>query len=134
MSSNEHILQKQFIELLHLHNILVISTDIMDGLKFCGNEKNRFSFISHHKQMGYVKGQPDLIVIIKDAVVFVEMKFDNGRQTKEQKQFEKRVKELVHNYIVLHSWRECEEFVKAITEPSDLEQLYYSIKKLAEMK
>ena len=71
-----------------------------------------------------------MLIVLKGVIVFVEMKTDKDKQSKAQKEFEKKVKELEHNYIVLHNFTKCIEFVKAVKIVSDLEKLKLAIKKL----
>lgn len=123
----EHDLQVWFCKLLEQNNIFFFAVPN-------GNLRKK-SVARMLKAEGVRAGTADIVVVVKDAVIFVEMKAGKqGKQQPSQKEFEKKVKSLGHNYIVLRSWRECEEFVKAITQPSSLEQLYCTIKKLAEMK
>lgn len=114
----EHELQKSIIQYCRLQNVLVFQTDIMDGLKFFSqNDPRRFNFISHHKAMGYIKGQPDLVVCLKDKVLFVELKTAKGKQSKEQKEFQTKCKELNLDYYVV---RNIEEMQKIINDNKTL--------------
>ena len=112
----EHNLQKTIVAYLRRCNIFCFEADVMDGLKFCKNQQTRLAFINHHKAMGYVKGQPDLILIIPSGnVVFVELKNGKkGRHTKEQKQFKDLVKCFGLDYLLWRSFDECVEYVKKI--------------------
>lgn len=112
----EHALQKTIVAYLRRCNIFCFETDVMDGLKFCKNQQTRMAFINHHKAMGFVKGQPDLILITPSGkVVFVELKDGkNGRHTKEQKQFKGLVEWFGLDYLLWRSFDECVDYVKKI--------------------
>lgn len=63
------------------------------------------------KATGLVSGVSDLIIVQPNRVLFVELKLENGRQSKTQIAFEKTVKNLGHQYYVVRS---LEEFKKII--------------------
>lgn len=103
----EHELQYQITKILRRVGVLFFETDIMSGLQFFKiSDKRRFVFINHHKSMGYVKGQPDFVVLLSGKVVFVELKTETGRQSPEQKDFQEKVKKLGLKYEI---WRNCED-------------------------
>lgn len=115
MVSTEHDLQKSIVELLRRFGFFVFETDVMDGLKFCSTNNMRMAFINHHKKMGYVKGQSDLVVLKNGRVWFVELKRGkDGRQSKEQKEFEKVVKDNLFEYIIFRNYVDAYDFCKKI--------------------
>lgn len=65
------------------------------------------------KAVGVVSGVSDLILILCGRVVFIEMKTETGTQSTSQKEFQSKVKELGHKYVVIRSF---EEFKKLIYE------------------
>lgn len=46
--------------------------------------------------------------------VFIEIKTDKGRQSKQQKIFEKRVKELGFEYVIMKSLEDAERFIEEV--------------------
>ena len=50
-----------------------------------------------------MRGLSDIVCLIPNKAVFIEVKQPSMRQTSEQKEFEKRVKELDHLYLLCHS-------------------------------
>ena len=71
------------------------------------------------KAEGVRAGVADIVVLTKDAVIFVEMKAGKqGKQQSSQKEFEKKVKSLGYNYVILRNQKECFEFVLAISDDS----------------
>ena len=108
----EHLLQQQIIQYLHMFNIFVFETDVMDGLKFLNTEKQRLAFINYHKQLGYVKGQPDLVAVMNNKVVFIELKTEKGRQSKEQKAVEQEIKNRGVDYIVVRSLEDLQSYIR----------------------
>lgn len=113
-SIKEHSLQKIICKLLDCYKVFHIQTDVMDGLKFCVSQKSRMAFINHHKAMGYQKGQSDLVLILPNRVVFVEIKNGKiGRQSEDQRRFQKKVEELGHEYLVWRTIQDCEMFLQA---------------------
>lgn len=104
----EHEIQYQIIQYLRIKNILVFESDVMSGLQFFNHQDNRrFAFINHHKKMGYVKGQSDLIIVTKKEIIFAEIKSATGKQSPEQKQFQKTIEALGYKYIIFRSLNDC---------------------------
>ncbi len=108
----EHLFQQQIIQYLHMLNIFVFETDVMDGLKFLNAEKQRLAFIQYHKNMGYVKGQPDLVAVMNNKVVFIELKTQKGKQNKEQKEVEQEIKNRGVDYVVIRSLEDLQNYLK----------------------
>jgi len=114
MEPKEHASQKTVVALLRLSGAIVIDADVMDGLKFFGDDdQRRYQFIRHHKEMGYTKGQPDIVFIRAGRVFFVEMKTATGRQSPEQKEFERQIEESGQTYLVWRSINDCEKWIDA---------------------
>lgn len=62
-----------------------------------------------------LKGMPDFIVFLKHRItIFVELKTETGKQTPEQVEYEKRIKEMGFPYFLCRSF---DEFVEAVTIP-----------------
>ena len=117
MKHEEHKLQKWFCELLYYKLILqkkgfffAIPNGEIRG-------KDRLQSIITGKRLkdeGVKAGVADLCILLKNQTIFVEMKTETGKQSLLQKEFEKIVKSYGHQYYVLHSIKECEEFLKNV--------------------
>lgn len=69
------------------------------------------------RALGVCKGPSDLVLILCGKVVFIEMKLDSGTQSEEQKDFEEKVKEREHQYVIIRSFEAFKKFVlKKLTE------------------
>jgi len=102
--TSEHDIQKQIVKFLRLMNILVFELDCMSGLQFFSHQDyRRYTFVSHHKAMGYEKGQPDLLMVLPERVIFLEVKKAGAYQGKEQKVIQKKIEELKREYYVVRS-------------------------------
>ena len=68
------------------------------------------------KREGALAGASDLMVIVENAVLFIEMKRPKGRQQETQKAFQEAVERLGHTYAICHSLQEfqltIERFIK----------------------
>lgn len=69
-------------------------------------EGNRF------KAMGVVKGVADFILILKNEVLFIELKTETGQQSADQKEFQYIVNSLGHQYYIIRSLEEFKELIK----------------------
>lgn len=98
---------------MRLAGCLIIGSDVMDGLKFFTDaDRRRYVFINHHKEMGYTKGQPDFIFVYRNRVFFAEMKTATGRQSPEQKEFQRQLEAAGQTYLVWRSVQDCVDFIK----------------------
>ena len=112
----EHNLQKFIVSYLRKNNIFVFETDVMDGLKFLSRQSDRLVFINHHKSMGYINGQSDLVILEKGTCLFVEVKTAKGRQQESQKIFEEKVKSHGMRYVIWRDVEDAVEYVKNLKE------------------
>ena len=106
----EHTIQAHVCRYLRLRGCQVIDADVMAGLVYLPiNHPSRFAFVNAHKQMGYTKGQPDLIVLTPNGrTLLVEMKAGKkGVQSKEQKYFEGWCDKHGFKYCVWRSLEDC---------------------------
>ena len=78
----------------------------------CGfNDNVPVDFFS--KSMGYVKGAPDIVVLLNGKCIFIELiNGYNGYQTIEQKKFQNTVEQLGFEYLLWGEIIDCELFVK----------------------
>jgi len=113
-NQSEHSLQKTIIFILKINNIFAFQTDVMDGLKFFNHtDPFRYAFIKHHKNMGYIPGQPDIVCLLKGGrCVLLEIKNGKqGRQSPAQKEFEKKVKALDFEYYIIRNIKDLEKIL-----------------------
>ncbi len=73
--TNEHQLQKAAVKMLRAHNFLCFHTDVFNGISFIKDVKSKAIYKQHMIAMGATVGQPDLIIIGKGKVTFVEFKY-----------------------------------------------------------
>lgn len=110
---SEHSFQFAVVRMLKLSGFLFWNTDVMDALKFFKpNDPRRFAFISHHKNMGYTKGQSDLVVVKNGRFWAVELKTEEGRQSKEQKLFQAECEKHGIQYVIIRNFVDLDEFIK----------------------
>lgn len=113
--TSEHDIQKQIISLLRRYDdILIVYTDIMSGLKFCGSQQSRLAFINYHKGMGYEKGVCDLVLFRRGVAWFVELKTAKGKLSPEQIAFGLKVTKLGYKHVVWRSLDDCQMWLKGI--------------------
>lgn len=114
-AQREHSLQKQVVQALNFNRIMHAETDVMSGLMFLGKDTaRRIAFINHHKALGWVKGCPDLVIILTNGeTLWVELKDgNNNNPTFEQKAFMASLQRLGHNVAVWRTMDDCLNFIK----------------------
>lgn len=76
-------------------------------------DNNSFNRIigANKKALGVVKGVADLILILPSHVVFIELKTETGTQSDAQIDFQKKVAERNHLYLVIRSFEEFQSFI-----------------------
>lgn len=62
------------------------------------------------KATGLLKGASDLIVVGLKVVYWIELKTPIGRQSPEQKEFERKINNLKFDYVLIRSVEEFQEF------------------------
>lgn len=77
------------------------------------NDNNSWNAIigAKKKALGVVKGVADLELILFGEVVFIEIKTLTGAQSPEQLDFEDRVTERGHEYVIIRSVEEFKTFI-----------------------
>ncbi len=76
-----------------------------------GGSRNRLEAFNL-KVSGVLAGVADLIIVGNKKVLFVEMKYKKGTQQDTQKQFQQRVEELGHRYVLCRSFEQFKEEVE----------------------
>ena len=116
-AGSEHSFQYSVVRVLRANGFLVIDTDVMDALKYLGSnprDYRRFSFISHHKNMGYTNGQADLIVGNNGHFWALELKTATGKQSQDQKLFQVMCERRGLSYRIIRSFQDVDEFIKEV--------------------
>ena len=116
-AGSEHSFQYSVVRVLRANGFLVVDTDVMDALKYFGSnlrDYRRFSFIKHHKNMGYTNGQADLIVGNKGHFWALELKTSKGVQSVDQKLFQEMCERRGLSYRIIRSFQDLDEFIKEV--------------------
>ena len=115
MKAKEHDIQANIVQYLRIKGIPTIGTDVMSGLTFFSHKDNRrFSFIAHHKNIGYTKGQPDLVILTPNRAICLEVKADKGYQSPEQKYFQEECERMSIDYYLVRSLDDVINILKDI--------------------
>jgi len=67
---------------------------------------------AYKKALGMVSGVSDMIVVLKDKVLFIEVKTKIGKQSVNQKKFEKTITNLNLDYHIVRSLEEFKTLIK----------------------
>lgn len=79
---------------------------------FCVNNNSTNKIKGNKKKaVGVVAGISDLVFIGDGEVIFIELKTDEGLQSKEQIEFQTKVKHRLHRYVVIRSFDEFATFI-----------------------
>jgi len=97
----ESQIQMQIVQALQAMGVMFFSVpnEALGKINHRG-DRNRMMRL---KSMGLLSGVSDLVVVLKNKIVFLEVKTAKGRQSKSQKDFEHRVTLLGHEYHVVRS-------------------------------
>lgn len=114
-ATSEDILQRQIVAKFRAHGAFVILTDAVGpALKYIQDPKKRMGFISWSKARGWDKGVPDLIIVWKGKILFLELKFGKqGRLSEEQKIWQRKIIEAGYDYACWRTLEECENWIVA---------------------
>lgn len=113
---SEHTVQTHIARIIKSYGAILLETDVMSGLQFVlskdsngrwnYHDPRKYSFINHHKNMGYTEGQSDLVMVYKKTIYFIEVKAINGEQSREQKEFQAKIESQGFTYLI---WRRVED-------------------------
>jgi len=106
---SEYDIQKQIVDTLRMMGYYLYSTpnELLGRVRGGGG----YQRMQRATQSGLVSGVADLTVVLPGRVVFLETKTAKGRQSERQREFERRVTELGHRYVVVRS---VEDAIKAL--------------------
>ena len=74
------------------------------------NSENRIKG-SINKALGVIAGVSDMVMLIRQSVIWIEWKVETGRQSKQQIEFQKLVQSLGMEYYIV---RTQEEFIELV--------------------
>jgi len=113
-ADSEDILQRQIVAEFRAHDAFVIMTDAVGpALKFISDPQRRMGFVSWSKARGWEKGVPDLLIVWKGKVLFLELKTPTGkgRLSDEQKIWQKRIISAGYEYACWKTLDECNKWI-----------------------
>ena len=109
----EHEIQKVIVQTMRANGYFTINTDVFFGLRFLGNNMTkRSSFINQMMSLLAIPGTQDMICLIKDEVLFVELKNDRGKLSSIQKEVIATLTEMGFNVQVWRSLDDCLAFLE----------------------
>jgi hypothetical protein len=101
MQHEESKIQCDIVQYLQLRGIFFFSVpnEIAGG----GRGKTAMIRTARAKSMGLRSGVSDLIIVLPSKILFMEVKTNTGRQSENQKYFQKKVTELGFEYFIVKS-------------------------------
>jgi hypothetical protein len=103
MLHNEALIQQSIIQYCKYNSIFVFHIP-NGGSRFIREAVNL-------KKQGVLAGVCDLIVVLRDKILFVEVKAPKGKQQETQIAFQKDVEKLNHKYFIVRSLDEFRELL-----------------------
>jgi hypothetical protein len=95
----------QMIKVLYPDIVIVASQNGIDLSKL--STKDRATLVREEKKMGLEKGASDIALYLPEGITLhLEFKTEVGKQSKEQKDMQKRLEYLDHHYYVVRSVKE----------------------------
>ena len=70
-----------------------------------------FSRAAEFKKMGLLRGASDIVCVLRDRVIFVEFKSDDGTQSREQRIFQQKLERMGYTYAVVRSINQFKELI-----------------------
>lgn len=107
MKNKELNIQTNIINFLRISGILCFSVPNGTHIK---NVATRTLM----KRSGLLSGVSDLIIVLKNRIVFIEVKTEKGKQSENQKKFENQIKALGFEYYIWRDLQQSIDFVKEI--------------------
>ena len=71
---------------------------------------------AHFRKLGMLAGVSDTIIAMPGRIVFVEFKAMDGKQSREQKAFERKIRSLGFEYYVVRSEDQFKQIVRNVDE------------------
>lgn len=118
-SYEEHKLQCFFCQLLDYKLVNPKKGyyfSVPNGDRRGGDRRQAIRTTLRLKHEGLKNGVADCIVLLPKRVIFVEMKTEKGVQSSSQKEFERIVKLLGFEYVILRNTDDCEKFVNHVLQ------------------
>lgn len=112
---SEKSLQISCVEYFRLQYPKIWIGNFSTDTKYGGTPTQRKMQGAIKNKMGYSKGLPDLVILQPSGMfhaLFIEFKTDKGRQSTEQKEFEKYCLDNNYLYVVVRSLEQFIMFVK----------------------
>lgn len=110
---SEHEIQKNIVNIMRLNGYFTVNTDVFFALRFLGNNQpKRLSFIGQMKALGANVGCPDLIFFKEGEVLFVEMKTESGKLSKDQKDVIAMLTKMRFNVQVWRGIEDCLNYLE----------------------
>lgn len=110
----ESDLQKAIVEYLELMGVYFFAINN----EMAGGGKSAKIRMQHFKAMGLRAGASDLVLVLREKVVFMEVKTEKGRQSESQKTFQMVVESLGHRYEVVRSVYDVERVLNSWENPN----------------
>lgn len=108
---SEHDLQKACVTKLRGHNMICSCTDVFNAISFMRDIRSKAIYKQHMIKMGGSVGFPDLIIIHKGKVTFVEFKWKKGKKSPEQELWTKILIEQGYEVLEWRTLNECENWI-----------------------
>jgi hypothetical protein len=76
------------------------------------NHKLYIQQATNDKLLGFTAGYPDLTIILKNKVLFIEVKAPKGKESNKQQEIKTKLKNLGHDYFIVRSFDEFIDIVR----------------------
>lgn len=88
------------------------------------NESQNVQEAGYKKAIGLMKGVSDLIMVLSGEVIFIEVKTEKGRQSKEQIEFQECIEALGFRYMVVRSLEDFKEKIERRESLESFKEVY----------
>lgn len=109
--NSEHDLQKACVMKIRNHNMICSCTDVFNAISFIKDIAGKSIYKQHMIHMGGAVGFPDLIIIHKHVVTFVEFKWKKGKKSPEQELWTKILTDQGYEVLEWRTLEDCETWI-----------------------
>lgn len=114
MRNEEHNIQVAICQILDWYKIFYFA--VPNGIHFNRDKLKAIKYAQKLKSEGFRSGVSDLVILTKEKPYFVEIKTKKGKQSENQKLFQKDIENLGYTYLIWKDYSEATNWINSINK------------------